>query len=254
MRRIMKPNIVLIIADTLRKDYSSKLDKLLEIGFNKIDNAFTPSPWTLPAHVSMFTGLLPYFHGVHEYYGVNDFVEDYSKLGKLAMNKFDNLISLLRDENYKTIGISANAFITPTFGFTFHSNYLVPFPPLTIMDDKLRSLLDKYYSRYKSRIKLLSDLIKEMKLDEINLAIKYKLFSNFLRNYLYHRSRILHKGCNLILKKLRQIKLDDRFFLFINVMEAHEPYSKEVIGKDVYGKYDYNFLRSIFLVPQKIIW
>jgi len=33
----MKPNIVLIVTDTLRKDYSSKLDKLLEIGFNKID-------------------------------------------------------------------------------------------------------------------------------------------------------------------------------------------------------------------------
>jgi len=243
--KIMKPNIVLIVTDTLRKDYSLKLDKLLEIGFNKIDNAFTPSPWTLPAHISMFTGLYPYFHGVHEYYGVNDIVEDYAKLGKLAMNKFDNLISLLEDENYRTIGISANAFITPTFGFTFHSNYLVTFPPLTIIDGKLMDIIDKYI-RYKSRIKLLSDIIKERKLDEVNLIIKYKLSNNSLRNYLYYRSKILHKGCNLILKKLHQIKFDDRFFLFINIMEAHEPYSKEVIGKDVYGKYDYNFLRSIF--------
>jgi len=243
--KTMKPNIVLIVTDTLRKDYSSKLDKLLEIGFNKIDNAFTPSPWTLPAHISMFTGLYPYFHGVHEYYGVNDMVEDYGKLGKLAMNKFDNLISLLKDENYKTIGITANAFITPIFGFAFHSNYLVIFPPLTIIDDNLINILDKY-TRYKSRIKLLSDLIKERKLNEINLIIKYKLFNNSLRNYLYYRSKILHKGCNLILKKLRQIKLDDRFFLFINVMEAHEPYSNEVIGKGAYGEYDYNFLRSVF--------
>jgi len=241
----MKPNIVLIVADTLRKDYSSKLDRLLEVGFIKIDNAFTPSPWTLPAHISMFTGLYPYFHGVHEYYGVNDFLEDYAKLGKLAMNKFDNLISLLKDDNYKTIGITANAFITPVFGFNFHSNYLVTFPPLTIIDDNLRNLLDKY-SYYKSRIKLLSDLIKERKLDEIYLAIKYKLFNNSLKSYLYYRSKILHKGCNLILKKLRQIKLDDRFFLFINVMEAHEPYSNEVIGKDVNENYDYNFLKSIF--------
>lgn len=243
---MMKPNIVLIVTDTLRKDYSSNLDELLEMGFSKIDNAFTPSPWTLPAHISMFTGLYPYFHGVHEYYGVIDMAEDYGKLGRQAMNKFDNLISLLKDENYKTIGITANAFITPMFGFNFHSNYLVTFPPHIIIDDKLRNLLDKYYTRYKSRIKLLSDLIKEKKIDEINLAIKYKLFRNSLRNYLYYRSKILHKGCNLILKTLRQIKFDDRFFLFINVMEAHEPYSNEVIGKDVYGKYDYNFLRSIF--------
>jgi len=172
-------------------------------------------------------------------------VEDYGKLGKLAMNKFDNLISLLEDENYRTIGISANAFITPIFGFTFNSNYLVTFPPLTIIDDKVIDIVDKYL-RYKSRIKLLSDLIKERKLDKVNLIIKYKLSNNSLRNYLYYRSKILHKGCNLILKKLRQIKFDDRFFLFINIMEAHEPYSKEVIEKDVYGKYDYNFLKSIF--------
>jgi arylsulfatase A-like enzyme len=99
--KIMKPNIVLIVTDTLRKNYSSKLDKLLEIGFNKIDNAFTPSHWTLLAHISMFTGLYPYFHGVHEYYGVNDRDEDYGKLGKLAINKLDNLISLLKDENYR---------------------------------------------------------------------------------------------------------------------------------------------------------
>jgi Arylsulfatase A and related enzymes len=189
----------------------------------------------------MFTGLYPYFHGVHEYYGVNDMVEDYSKLGNLAMNKFDNLISLLKDENYRTIGISANPFITPTFGFTFHSNYLVTFPPLTIIDDKLRNLLDKYYS-HKSSIKLLSYLVKEKKLDELNLIIRYKVFKNSLRSHLYYRSKILHKGCNLILKKLRQIELDDRFFLFINLMEAHEPYSKDVLDK-----YDYNFLRSVFL-------
>ncbi|WP_198968331.1 sulfatase-like hydrolase/transferase [Saccharolobus islandicus] len=244
--KVMKPNIVLIVTDTLRKDYSSKLDKLLEVGFNKIDNAFTPSSWTLPSHVSMFTGLYPYFHGVHEYYGVNDMVDDYAKLSKLAMGKFENLISILKDENYETIGISANAFITPIFGFNFHSNYLVTFPPLAIIDDKLINLLDKYYTRYKSKIKLLSDLIKERKLDEVNLIIKYKLSNNSLRDYLYYRSKILHKGCNLILKKLHQIKFDDRFFLFINVMEAHEPYSNEVIGKGIYDKYDYNFLRSIF--------
>lgn len=189
------------------------------------------------------TGLYPYFHGVHEYYGLNDEVEDYSKLGKEAMNKFDNLISLLKDENYKTIGDFANAFITPNFGFD--SNYFVNFPPFTIMDDKLMLAREKYFTIYKSRIKLLKGLIKERKLEELKSLIMYRLFDNSLRANFYYRSKILHKGCNLILKKLRQIKFDDRFFLFINLMEAHEPYSREaIIGKDANTNYIYNFFKG----------
>ncbi|ACP34713.1 hypothetical protein,Gain [Sulfolobus islandicus L.S.2.15] len=193
----------------------------------------------------MFTGLYPYFHGVHEYYGITNIVEDFSKLSKMAMSKFDNLISLARDENYETIGISANSFISPSFGFNFDLNYLVAFPPLSIIDNEILASLHKYNSSHKA--KLLISLLKDREFSKLKSLILYKLFNNSLREYFYYKSKILHKGCNLILKKLYKIKFTDRFFLFINIMEAHEPYSNEIIGKDPHEKYIYNFLRSIFL-------
>ncbi len=61
-----KPNIVIIILDTLREDHAQGLDKLLDYGFVKYQNATAPAPWTLPTHVSMFTGLYPSEHGIHE--------------------------------------------------------------------------------------------------------------------------------------------------------------------------------------------
>ena len=236
----MKPNVVLIVADTLRKDFSQGLDRLLGLGFVKYDNAFSTSPWTLPSHVSMFTGLYPSQHGVHEYFGINDMVEDYGRLGRQAMGKFDNLISLLKDEGYRTIGVTANSFITPIFGFDFDEFYLIPYPPLLhLYDSKLYEFVRAKYRGSKLRLAL--DMIREGKIREL-----VKISASYLQYY--YLSRTAHKGCNLILHTLEKLDLSGQFFLFINEMEAHEPYSINVIEKlDPYSKYDYNFLRSIFL-------
>ena len=235
----MKPNVVLVVADTLRKDFSQGLDRLLDLGFVKYDNAFSTSPWTLPSHVSMFTGLYPSQHGVHEYFGINDMVEDYGRLGRQAMGKFDNLISLLKDEGYRTIGVTANSFITPIFGFDFDEFYLIPFPPLYVLDSELyRFVKAKFRGSY---LRLGLDMIRAGKIREL-----IKISASYLQYF--YLSRTAHKGCNLILDTLEKLDLSEPFFLFINEMEVHEPYSIElVVGKNAYGEYDYNFLRSIFL-------
>jgi arylsulfatase A-like enzyme len=64
---------VLISVDTLRPDHlgaygyaratSPRLDALGRQGA-VFENAFTPSPWTLPSHTSMLTGLYPSHHGL----------------------------------------------------------------------------------------------------------------------------------------------------------------------------------------------
>ena len=69
------PSIVLVSIDTLRADhvgaYGAKtgatphLDTLAREGVVFLD-ALTPVPVTLPAHVSMLTGLLPHRHGVRD--------------------------------------------------------------------------------------------------------------------------------------------------------------------------------------------
>jgi len=70
--RAGRPNILLIVADTARADriaaagYSRPttpaIDALARDGAIYLE-ARTPSPWTLPAHASLFTGLYPSSHG-----------------------------------------------------------------------------------------------------------------------------------------------------------------------------------------------
>jgi hypothetical protein len=43
-----KPNIVIIVLDTLREDHAQGLDKLLDYGFVKYQNAIAPAPGHYP--------------------------------------------------------------------------------------------------------------------------------------------------------------------------------------------------------------
>ncbi len=70
--RSSAPNLVLIVMDTVRVDHLSAygydrptspfLESFADQG-TRFDRAWSTSSWTLPAHASMFTGLLPSGHG-----------------------------------------------------------------------------------------------------------------------------------------------------------------------------------------------
>jgi len=120
-----KPNVVILVIDTLREDYSSGLEALRELGFVKYENAIAPAPWTLPSHVSLITGLYPSQHGVHESYGV--YVD--RELMELSTQRLSTLnhgiIGELMDEGYSTYIVSANLFLSPLFGFTKFTENLI---------------------------------------------------------------------------------------------------------------------------------
>lgn len=68
-----KPNVLFISIDTLRADHvrsygyardtSPNLDRLSAEG-TRFENVVSPSPWTLPSHLTMLTALPPEAHGV----------------------------------------------------------------------------------------------------------------------------------------------------------------------------------------------
>lgn len=69
-----RPNVLVIVADTLRPDALSwvagrnatpALDELARAG-RRFPSAVSPVPLTLPAHTSLFTGLVPRRHGVRD--------------------------------------------------------------------------------------------------------------------------------------------------------------------------------------------
>lgn len=68
--------------------------------------ATAPSPWTIPSHASLFTGLYPWQHGVH-------------MKGALNLDtSLPTIPSLLHRQGYATVSVSSNGFICPEFGLT----------------------------------------------------------------------------------------------------------------------------------------
>jgi arylsulfatase A-like enzyme len=108
-----RPNVVLVVVDTLRQDRLSccghprrmtpHLDRLAAGGVLYAE-ATTVAPWTLPSHGSLLTGLLPSAHGSHwEHYSLNP--------------STPTLAELLRARGYRTFARCANPWLSPGNGY-----------------------------------------------------------------------------------------------------------------------------------------
>lgn len=105
------PDILFLILDSMRKDRVScyghdrettpTLDEVASTA-TQYDNAYTPTPWTLPSHCSMFTGLMPSEHGI-----TNGF-----KDGDLRLSsELPTLAERLSESGYRTAGFSNNPWV-----------------------------------------------------------------------------------------------------------------------------------------------
>lgn len=101
-------NVVWLVLDSVRADALScgggarrttpYLDRLAAEGV-LYERAFSASSWTLPSQASMFTGLLPRRHGATR---ENLHLDD----------RFTTLAELLLEHGYRTLGISANPYVS----------------------------------------------------------------------------------------------------------------------------------------------
>jgi len=208
---LKKPNVVLIVLDTLRGDYAGGLDELKAMGFLKLD-AVAPSSWTLPSHVSMFTSELPSAHGVREYSGVD--WEEMMRISRARLGS-NTLLESLKQKGYTTYGYSANLFVTPQFGFAFDEYKLFnqagviketpgPAKPKRSITGMIVPLL--------FREDALGGLLRWLALD---------VFGTLLEAVGVHQ---LEKGSKPIENAVRDAGFEEPFFAFINLMEAHQPY------------------------------
>jgi arylsulfatase A-like enzyme len=117
-----RPNIVLITIDTLRSDRvgaygyaretSPFLDELAAEGV-RFAIAYSPSSWTVPSMASLFTSLHPDRHGVQ--HGLVRRGEIFGQ--EILDESYVLLAEILRDNGYRTFGVSANLHLAPEFGF-----------------------------------------------------------------------------------------------------------------------------------------
>ncbi|MFQ5767266.1 MAG: sulfatase [Acidobacteriota bacterium] len=108
------PNIILISVDTLRRDHVSAygssggttpaLDRLAREG-ELFLNALSGSNWTLPAHMSLMTGLTAPAHGVED---------DLEGLADSVVT----LAKVLRKQGYRTCGFASHVYLQARYGFS----------------------------------------------------------------------------------------------------------------------------------------
>ena len=107
-----RPNVLLVVLDTLRADYVScyghpapttpNLDSFAAEG-TQFDHALAPAGWTSPSHASMFTGLQVVQHGM---------TADHALLPDEAVT----LAELLSDAGYQTVGVSPSPTVNREIG------------------------------------------------------------------------------------------------------------------------------------------
>lgn len=218
------PNIIIIIIDTLRKDYASPVSTVLKnFGFIQYEDAIAPAPWTTPSHASIFTGVYPAIHEAHE--------SKYKKAFEIKLDKNKDILSTqLLNWGYKTYLLSANPYINPHFGFTgfdyFYEFFHVPPSIFPLSIEEIKKLRQKY--NMKSGLETTKALMinREYKII-LKLALNYAI--NKPHRYIYSKIKKwpLDKGVNSIIKKIKNLECSTKktpIFIFINLMEVHEPY------------------------------
>ena len=226
-----QPNIIIIVADTMRLDalsvYNNKINTPAVDLFSRnsiiYNNAIAPAPWTIPSHASLFTGKYASEHKIHESEEIKIFDLNIS----MNYNKFPTIAEKLNKEGYNILGISANANIVPGSGFDkgFNNFYYSKNVYYNIIKNYLMRnnniiSADKIWTGQK-KLEVLKTLLKE---DGLNgLKRLYNLGSLFKNKYdgFYY-----DKGGYDTVDHIENSSFKSPFFLFLNFMEMHEPYMR----------------------------
>jgi Sulfatase len=232
-----KINISIIVLDTLRLDAFNKIVKenpgmIKNFNAVRFEKCISPGSWTLPSHASMFTGMDQSEHGCHETKEIKSLDIERIRLRE------PTILDELKREGYTTYGISANPYVNPVYGFTGFDTYMEEsyftdiFGSVIEVSGSLKKRLSKYRNTYGNDVIALSkvimwddpkfffDLVMSAAALSPRAAVK-KVRAKLIEGW------PIEKGGKKILQTVRRTKMRKPFFLFVNFMEAHDPY----IGK-----------------------
>ncbi len=212
-----RPNVLVIVLDTLRadrvsflgcpRDTTPEIDRFLE-GATCYPNAKSTSCWTLPAHGSLFTGLWPRTHGAH--FAVleraHNGLPGIAAIAYPMRGDVTTLPQVMSRQGYYTGAIVANfGWLDPYFGFRRGFDYYQCAP---------RYQQSRIAGKFESQaVSLLLE----------NLMRGVDLYRQTNCNYLmgYFRAQEITQEALSWMNERR----GDRFFLFLNYLDAHSPYN-----------------------------
>jgi hypothetical protein len=172
----------------------------------------------------MFTGLYPSEHGIHETQERRG--EQLIRYSRLRMSSLDNILQKYKDENYDTVIISANDHITPWRGFEADRNVFIDPIISTILTDSALSI-DIEVQRLGGRTSFVihnlrkKNIAKLLKAAQLYLIRRLKAFPKYMSEYF-----VREKGGSLAVSLTKTLHLQEPFFLFVNLMESHGPYTR----------------------------
>ena len=186
-----KPNIVLVVIDTLRKDhlkcygYSKETaPHLTGIAQNSIifKNFYSTASHTLPSHLAVFSSNLP----------------DPKNL------KLENsFVQALKQLRYKTYGVSASPVLRREYNFDLGFDHYEP---------------DMYLKNRNNQ----NLLIRFNRMEEI--SGKNNIYSDFIKTHLAVTADLTNEVIFRFLEQHVKTSNKENFFLFINYLDPHDPY------------------------------
>jgi choline-sulfatase len=198
-------NVVFLVLDSLRKDRLSVYNE--DIGFTShvqslaesalvFENAVTQAPWTLPSHASMFTGKYPWEHGTTH--------------AKSYFDGGETFVSAFKQAGYSTAAITPNVWITPHKGMTGDFDHVENF--LGKADNRVSVRLSRLGTKLYHALGDLPRRVLGRQLDRL-----FRLFS-------VDDSSKSEETVRAVEEYLSTRDHEENFFLYVNLMEPHEPY------------------------------
>lgn len=206
----MDQNIVFICIDSVRKDVFNEVavrtQKLADVSF---DHCRAASSWSAPSHASMISGLLPSEHKVTTH------SRSFDSLPR-ERTIFDDL------QEYRTVGISANIYAGPTYGFDQYFDSFFTLNRGNRFPRARSPYSDEYDMSPSGMLSYFSDAIYDGR------SVKSFLngFVAFLDSITNIPSWAFDEGAKPGLR-IAQEELQSAnkpLFIFMNLMEGHIPY------------------------------
>lgn len=200
-------NIALVVLDTLRKDYFDKHFDWLP--GQRFERAFSTANWTIPAHASLFTGKYASEVGVH------------SKNRNLDCEN-PVLAEQLRDAGYTTRAFSANAHASGHFDFDRgFVEFGAPDKMEDLNDDRIFAWRKFNRETNKEGVEKYLNALYECYRDDTATIPSLITGFQLLRE---GGNPTEYGGAREALNHIQETDFGNQEFLFLNVMEAHEPY------------------------------
>jgi len=206
------PNIVIIVLDTARarnfscyghrRQTTPTIDSIADEG-TKFKEVTSVSPWTLPSHTSLFTGVPPTVHQTNS-------------LNSSLPRSLETLANYLNRYGYRTVGMANNPWFSTEFG-------------LTRGFDEFHELFSPFGGdSYRSFASLLTDQRKSLP-DRLATLLSEQSFPSLIQNGMNAAYRQLDlqddDGAKTAVSKSTNIIGEGQpYLLFVNFLEPHLPY------------------------------